>query len=367
MQCPNCNFNSINKICCDNCGENPYLLTKSINNSIKLYNNALVKTNLREYSEAIILCKKSIYFDKSNTEARNLLGLLYYKIGRVAEALKQWILSTNFDEDDQSNTAFNYIAIFQEKLRDHEVLNDSVIIYNEAINYLKTRNDDLAVIRLKKALDINPMFIDAINLLSFCYILQKKYKNASLLLEVALNIDPSNQVAKQYVLEIENNTNKKGNIEKPLIDGYSSNGNLSVLDDDVLKNKDKSSTNSFFAFIGGGLLMSLFMYYLIIPELNQQRINALENLNSTMQLDQSATSEALVDREARLEALQVDLLDANNKISYYANRDILIQARNLFENGQLEDAIIVFWRVDISNFDEATLNTYSELKLELGL
>ncbi len=367
MQCPNCNSEATNQTNCNNCGENPYLLVKSINNSIKLYNNAIIKANLKEYSEAIILCKKSISFDKSNTEARNLLGLLYYKVGRVAEALKQWILSTNFDEDEQNNKAFSYISTFQEELREHEKLNDAITIYNEAITYLKARNDDLAVIRLKKALDINPMFIEAINLLSFCYILQKKYKNASLLLEVALNIDPSNHVAKTYMLEIDNNTNKKGNIEKNLIDGYNSNGNLSVIDEDISTTKNKPNFNSLLAFIGGGLLMSLFMYYLIIPELNQQRIKALEELNTSMQLEQSSTVESLVDREARLEALQTELLNANNKISYYANREILTQSRNLFENDQLEDAIIVFWRVDISNFDEAMLNTYSQLKVELGL
>ena len=39
--------------------------------------------------------KKSLQFNKHNTVARNLLGLIYYNIGEVADALVQWVLSLN--------------------------------------------------------------------------------------------------------------------------------------------------------------------------------------------------------------------------------------------------------------------------------
>lgn len=368
MNCPNCNFIINNKMHCSNCGENPYLLVKSINNSIILYNNALVKSNLRDFSGAIVLCKKSISFDKSNIEARNLLGLLYYKLGRMGDALKQWILSTNFDENEKENKAFGYISKFQNNLREHEKLNDAVTLYNEAIEYLRARNDDLAIIRLKKALETNPTFIDAINLLAFCYIIQKKYKNASALLDVVLNIDANNYIAKKYILEIDNNTTKKGIIDKTLIEGYYSNGSVLMLDEDnPKKNKIKSSSHGFLAFITGGIIMSLFMYYLIIPELNEMRVSSLEDLNNSTQLELASNNEILIDKNIQIEMLQAELISASNKINYYANKDILLHSTTLLEKGQVEDAQIVFGRIDITNFDEALLVEYNALKAKLNL
>jgi TolA-binding protein len=46
---------------------------------------------------------------------------------------------------------------------------NSVELYNKAINYLKSGNEDIAMIELKKVVSLNPRFYEAVNLLGLCY------------------------------------------------------------------------------------------------------------------------------------------------------------------------------------------------------
>ena len=48
------------------------------------YNDGLKKANIRDLSGAIQSLKKSLYYNRDNVRARNLLGLVYYGRGVVA-------------------------------------------------------------------------------------------------------------------------------------------------------------------------------------------------------------------------------------------------------------------------------------------
>ena len=57
------------------------------------YNLGLEKAKVRDLSGAAQCLKKSLHFSKYQTDARNLLGLIYYENGEVADALVQWVIS----------------------------------------------------------------------------------------------------------------------------------------------------------------------------------------------------------------------------------------------------------------------------------
>ena len=59
------------------------------------YNDGLKKAQIRDLSGAIVSLKRSLQFNRENITARNLLGLVYYGRGEVAEALVEWIISKN--------------------------------------------------------------------------------------------------------------------------------------------------------------------------------------------------------------------------------------------------------------------------------
>ena len=75
------------------------------------YNDGLRKAKIRDMSGAIMSLRKSLQFNRENIAARNLLGLVYYGIGEVPEALVEWIISKNLKSRD--NIADYYIKNVQ--------------------------------------------------------------------------------------------------------------------------------------------------------------------------------------------------------------------------------------------------------------
>ena len=77
------------------------------------YNLGLEKARIRDLSGAAQCLKKSLHFNKFQTDARNLLGLIYYENGEVADALVQWVISLNLQPED--NLADHYLDEIQRK------------------------------------------------------------------------------------------------------------------------------------------------------------------------------------------------------------------------------------------------------------
>ena len=71
------------------------------------YNIALEMAGERNLSDAILNLKRSLQFNKTNTDARNLLGLIYHEMGEEGDALVQWIISQNLNPEH--NSASDYI------------------------------------------------------------------------------------------------------------------------------------------------------------------------------------------------------------------------------------------------------------------
>ena len=51
------------------------------------YNDGLKRAQIRDTSGAIVSLRRSLQYNRENIAARNLLGLVYYGRGEVAEAL----------------------------------------------------------------------------------------------------------------------------------------------------------------------------------------------------------------------------------------------------------------------------------------
>ena len=60
------------------------------------YNDGLRKAAGERYvREQLCPCSRACSINRENIAARNLLGLVYYGIGEVSEALVEWIISKN--------------------------------------------------------------------------------------------------------------------------------------------------------------------------------------------------------------------------------------------------------------------------------
>ena len=196
MKCPLCSRDIPYNKFCPYCKKNIIVSKKIISISNAFYNIALRQVKNNELSNAITNLKKSITLCKTNSNARNLLGLIYFQIGKIGDALKQWVISSSFKKTD--NIASNYLILSQQNPKQLDMYNDAIKFYNQGLSYINQNNDDMGLIQLKKSLELNPNFIDALNLLALCYIYQDEDAKAKKLLERALQIDISNPIALRY-------------------------------------------------------------------------------------------------------------------------------------------------------------------------
>ena len=154
------------------------------------YNLGLEKAKIRDLSGAAECLKKSLHFNKYQIDARNLLGLIYYENGEVADALIQWVISMNFQPE--GNLADEYLEEIQRKPGQLEVESQSVKSFNLALQQAQSGSDDLAILQLARVVEQRPHFVKAHLLLALLYMKREDYTKAGRSLYKILQIDKCN-------------------------------------------------------------------------------------------------------------------------------------------------------------------------------
>ena len=172
------------------------------------YNDGLKKAQERDMSGAIIALRQSLQYNRENIAARNLLGLVYYGIGEVAEALVEWIISKNLKPRD--NIADSYIRNVQDSANELESINQAIKKYNQCLGYCKQNGEDLATIQLKQVIAAHPTFLKAYQLLALIYIQTNQNTKARQLLLTARKLDVSNTTTLNYLREITRQRGRHG-------------------------------------------------------------------------------------------------------------------------------------------------------------
>ncbi len=200
MRCYRCNSVLSNNDFCNSCGADVAIYKKVVKLSNAYYNMGLAKAQIRDLTGACELLRRSVRFDKRNTNARNLLGLVYFEMGEAVQAFSEWIISKNIQPE--KNIADDYIKRLQSNPVRLDTINQTIKKYNIALNYAKQGSDDLAVIQLKKVLNTNPNLIKGHLLLALLYMKKGDYERARKPIMKSLKIDSNNPLAKKYLAEI---------------------------------------------------------------------------------------------------------------------------------------------------------------------
>src|SRR5699024_694925 len=137
----------------------------------------------------------------------NLLGLIYYEMGEVADAIVQWVISLNLQPEN--NRCDYYLDEIQRKPGRLEVASQNVKKYNQALWYAQTGSYDLAILQLVSAVEENDHYVKAQLLLALLCISQENYIRAGKALRRVLQIDRSNQKALWYMSVVKKNTDRK--------------------------------------------------------------------------------------------------------------------------------------------------------------
>ncbi|MFA9464260.1 MAG: tetratricopeptide repeat protein [Velocimicrobium sp.] len=315
MICPVCEKEtSFQNLTCSNCGQDLAIYKRAIGISNMYYNVGLEKARVRDLSGAVNFLQKSLRFDKKNTEARNLLGLIYYEMGEVVEALSEWVLSKNFQNED--NSADYYMNAIQKNASSLESINQTIKKYNSALSYAKQGSEDLAVMQLEKVISLNPKFIRSYQLLSVLYMKIGDNKKAAKCLSKANKIDRNNTLTLKYMSELPGtfvNSNEK-------IKGENSN----VLSEQDMSLKAFSQGSyreekfNFWPYLNlliGAILGIAVVYYLIVPTAKKSIASQYEEQFKTYSDQMASQSATTTQLTAENEELKTKAKELQTKLA----------------------------------------------------
>ena len=342
--CPNCGAHIKKNGYCSSCHMPLPVLKKAFNTSDYYYNIGYDRAVARDLSGAIDSLNISLRYNKKNIMSRNLLGLVYYEMGEIVNALSQWVMSVNYQPS--GNLASKYL---KELRQDPTLLANVDQIaqkYNQALNYAKSEDFDLAIIQLKSVLSSNPHFVKGYLLLALLYINSDNYERARTTLRRVLKIDKANTLAIHYLHEM-------GDTDENIIEmSKESVENDGLLDEEeaiTLSTTDAKSDNKIKLFFGDlierykakavsrgeygeisfakysgiyvllGMVLGIFiLYFIVVPAQKRKIINEKDELIKSY-------SEELADKNATINSLTNEIADLNVELEAALNPEEDVQ------------------------------------------
>lgn len=273
-------------------------MKKIVRQSNSWYNDGLRKAQDRDMSGAIVSLRRSLQFNRENIAARNLLGLVYYGIGEVPEALVEWIISKNLRS--YNNIADYYIKTVQESAKELETINMAIKKYNQCLAYCRQNGEDLAVIQLKQVVSSHPSFLKAIQLLALLYLHTGQYTRARQMVRQARKLDTGNELTLRYMHELTHQRGKqRRRNEKKKEDAVEySLGNETIIQPKHSRVREMTSRLAVANIFIGAAIGAAVIWFLVAPAVNQAEN---ERMNDQMRdySDQIKTLEAQVSAQTR--------------------------------------------------------------------
>lgn len=337
------------------------------------YNMGLAKANQRDLTGAIAALKRSLRFDKYQTDSRNLLGLIYNEIGEVGAALTQWVISLNLQE--QNNLAEEYLHKVHAARGYLEVADQAAKKYNQALAYAQNENEDLAVLLLMRMLEELPNYVKAQELLALLYIHHEDYIKAGRCLYQALKVDRYNPTAQRFMAVAKQNTGRADVEKRKLKNAFS---HRQMQDDDIIippSYKENTGWQSILNILVGLVLGAMVIFFLVMPSVtealksrqNQELRANLEIINQrnieidelNRQLEESKKLQE--DAEGRLAVL---VNDNGGVISQYQNLVKILQA---YRDEDLRTAVLLYVDTDMTMLSDGVLDgTVAWIQEDMG-
>lgn len=264
------------------------------------YNDGLKKARVRDLSGAIASLQKSLKYNGANTDARNLLGLVYFGRGEVAEALVQWIISKNYKAD--GNIAEYYIGKVQDTPGQLEIINNAVKRYNQSLQFCRQGNEDMAILQLKKAVSAHPSFVKALQLLGLLYMQTGQPQKAGQALRRAQKLDTTDPVTLRYLHALKAYGNEKAagqREEKEKTVTYHA-GNETIIQPAASVVKDMPASVTFMNIFIGILIGAAMVWFLVVPAVNAMK-------SSGVTRTAAAYSQEIAVHKAQVSALRKEL------------------------------------------------------------
>ena len=336
------------------------------------YNRGLEMAKERNLSGAARFLKRTLQFNKYHTDARNLLGLIFYEMGETSDALIQWVISINLQPDN--NRADHYLDEVQRKPGQLEIASQMVKKFNQALFYAQNDSDDLAVLQLTRIVDEKPNFVKAHLLLALLYMEHGDYVKAGKSLFKVLQIDNNNEKATRYMEYVKEHTGKAEVEKRKLKNAFS---HREMQDDDVIlppTYKENTGWQSIINIGIGLVLGAVMVVFLIMPareralnyEHNQEMQSYTDKLNlanqetDKLKLQVEDYQKQKEDAEGQLNDLKGD---SGSTVNQYATLAKILDA---YRKGDMNTAVLSYVDMDQSKItDDSSVAILNEIKADM--
>lgn len=340
MKCYMCGTLVDQEKVCPHCGSDLKIYRVILASSNLLYNTGLEQAQVRDLSGAIVSLKKSLKYNKYNTKARNLLGLVYFELGETVLALSEWVISKNLEPDNPM--ADRYLDEIQNTPGMLDKLNQTTKKYNQALLYCKQGSRDLATIQLRKVLSLNPKFVAGHQLLALLYIQDGKYNEARKELNIANKIDVRNTTTLRYSREVRDKlkeqNQKRKKPKKDDVVSFQDGNDTIVMPNSSFRDMIDSTRESVVNILVGLVLGLLICFFLVIPTIRQR---ASENAAASL-VD---TNEELTNSASNVSSLKKKVEELNQELEKYTGKadavgsyEKLMEAKEFFDANNLDKA-----------------------------
>ena len=369
MKCFNCGADLKDSEYCSQCGADVKLYSRMLKLSNAYYNEGLEKAKVRDLSGAVLALRESLKINKKNTNARNLLGLVYYEMGMAVEALTQWIISRSFQSS--KNIADEYIESIQNNPARLDTVNTSLRKYNQALVYCQQGSYDLAIIQLKKVLSVNGKLLDAHLLLALLYMKVENYARARNEIKKVLAVDCNNTQALRYLKELNQETDKDQPKEEEKNKDYIAytRDNETIIQ--PVGVKDNSGFHAILNVVIGLVIGVAVMGLLIMPALQSKKSGELNKAVAEYsdQVDaKSATLDSLKQENESLKQQAEEATkaasDAADKVSSYEE---LLKAYASYSAGDSAAALQELEAINQDTLSDDAKTLYSSVFSEVGV
>ena len=344
---------------CPYCGADILLYKQILYTSDIYYNRGLDEARVRDLSGAIASCRASLQYNKYNTRARNLLGLLYLEVGETVRAANEWLLSKYFQADNP--LADYYLGYLDSDSSYMAQMSSAIKKYNQALEYCRVGSKDLAIIALKKVVAINPGLVAANQLLALLYLDEGDLDEASKILIAINKIDTNNNITQRYLKEVKlliKQANAQGGRKRkePKLAGEEE-----VAVATPLRALLDAARSSFLDIVIGVVLGILATFYLIYPQKYQNYLTEQTDMvvNSVKELESVKAELAQIQNEYNVTS---DSLAAyENRPDIASSYEQLLSAQRYIYEGKNDEAAEILIGVNTEVLTDSGLKLYNNL------
>lgn len=336
------------------------------------YNRGLELARGRDLSGAADYLKRALHFNKYHTDARNLLGLIFYEMGETSDALVQWVISINLQPED--NRADYYLDQVQRKPGRLEHESQIIKKYNQALFHAQNDSDDLAVLQLKRIVEERPNYVKAHLLLAVLYMEHEDFTKAGKSLYKVLQIDKNNYKAVRYMEYVKSRTGKADVEKRKMRNAFS---HREMQDDDVILPPTYKENTGWQTIIniGIGLFLGVVVVLFMIVPAWERSLNYEHNQEMRSYADQLNLANQELDKlrrqaeqyAAEMEKAEENLNSARGEAGeVLAQYQILTEILQAYRREDMDSAVKLYIDMDASKITEENMqNILAEVEADM--